>query len=316
MAFSTIHLAPITTSLLRLASAAILTAIACSGVAAARQEKRWTDAELLAAYQELTRTGELDRAIRTPSRPEEPPQSTFLEALAWFAARTPERSGTLTLAELDSFIDTQVSAYRELLKAKAEQDAPNDYPRTRTWKVIQKLMLLRDEMQRPAHDGRYRYAALPRASSADDPWEQSHTLRSPEEFADKVCRGSAQRPVLVKFGNTNCTQCMLFELTGAVKNYADRAGRRGQVDVYKVWWGFAPDSSFAGRIRNPERLNELARAEGVESSPYFIVYRDGRRYPCGDAFPDPEGGEPHLDACLAGSTSDAPLASVCAGAGE
>jgi len=117
--------------------------------------------------------------------------------------------------------------------------ASNDYSRTRTWKVIQKLTLLRDETTRSPHNGHYRYAPLPRPSSEDDPWERAHTLRSPEEFVEKVCRSSSERPVLVK-------------------------------------------------------------------------YRQGRRYPCGDAFPDPAGGETRLDACVAKSAGEAPVASICA----
>lgn len=214
-----------------------------AGIAAA-EERLWSDGELVESYRELADRGELQDAIRNPARPDEPPQPAFLEALAWFAARTPDRSGTLTLAELDAFIDDQAGFYAGLLKAHVEAGEPNDYARTRTWKVIQKLMLLRDEMARPAHEGRYAYDSLPRATEEDDPWERAHTLSSPEQFAAKVCRAPKDRPVLVKFGNTNCTQCMLFELTGSVKDYADRAAQREPLEVYKVWWGLRPDGSF------------------------------------------------------------------------
>jgi hypothetical protein len=300
----------------RITAALVGVAVCLGAVPAAAEEKRWSDAELVEAYRELTASGGLERAIRNPARPDEPPQPAFLEALAWFAARTPDRAGTLTLAELDEFLTGQVEYYTGLLRARVETGEPNDYGRTRTWKVIQKLTLLRDEMARPAHGGRYPYAALPRASEVDDPWERAHTLRSPEELAAKVCGGPGDRAVLVKFGNTNCTQCMLFELTGSVKEYAAGVARREPVEVYKVWWGLRPDGSFTGRVRDPERLDELARDEGVRSSPYFIVYRNGRRYPCGDAFPDRTGAEPRLDACLAESFGEAPLASVCAGKAE
>jgi hypothetical protein len=277
--------------------------------------KTWTDADLVAAYKDLSSQGGLDAAIRKPTRPKDPPQPAFLAALAWFAAQTPEQSGTLTLAQLDEFLDTQVSAYRDLLTAKAVRGESNDYPRTRTWKVIQKLTLLREEMLRPPNNGRYSFVRMPRASSAADSWEQAHTLTSVEAFTEKVCKGSATKPVLVKFGNTNCTQCMLFELTGAVKRYAESGNHAGSVDVYKVWWGFKPDGSFAGRIRDPQRLDDLAKAEGVQSSPYFIAYRNGRQYRCGDAFPGTDGSEPQLDACIARNAADAPLAPACAGAG-
>src|SRR5262249_51324909 len=132
-----------------------------------------------------------------------------------------------------------------------------------------------------------------------------------DAFAEKVCRASAERPVLVKFGNTNCTQCMLFELTGSVEAFASLPAHRG-VDVYKVWWGFRPDASFSGRLHDPQRLDDLGKAEGVTSSPTFVVYRNGRRYTCGNAFPDASGGEESLDACLRQDfAASAPLSSAC-----
>jgi hypothetical protein len=284
----------------------------CSHVGATSpSERRWSESELVAGYRELIARGDLEAAIRRPALPSDAPEPAFLEALAWFAAHTPERAGTLTLAEADAFIDAQVSYYQSLLRAKVEGGEANDYARTRTWKVIQKLMLLRDAMTRPPHEGTYPYRSMPRSSPQDDPWDMAHTLASVEDFAKRVCDAASERPVLVKFGNTNCTQCMLFELTGAVKGYADRAAQRGPVDVYKVWWGMQPDSSFAGRIPNPERLDALVKAEGVQSSPTFIVYRGGRRYPCGGGFPDADGAEPQLDACIDRSFGEAPLASAC-----
>ncbi|HXE80285.1 MAG TPA: thioredoxin family protein [Vicinamibacterales bacterium] len=293
--------------------AVMAAALTAHGAMAAPEGRSWTDDSLMAAYKELRTSGMLDAAIRNPTRPHEPPQDAFLQALAWFAAGTPNASGVLTLAELDRFIDGQAAFYRDLLTAKMEKGASNDYSRTRTWKVIQKMMLLRDEMMRAPHNGKYAFTALTKATSAIDPWEQAHTLRSPEEFVEKVCK-VADRPVLVKYGNTNCTQCMLFELTGSIKSYADVAASRGPIDVYKVWFGMQPDGTFAGRIRDPKRLNDLAKAEGVSSSPTFIVYRNGRRYPCGDAFPDASGNEAKLDTCIAKATGDAPVASACTGA--
>ena len=279
------------------------------------QDKRWSDAELVTAYVDLRQNGGLNRAIRNPARPNEPPQPAFLSALAWFAAQTPNQAGTLTLAHLDGFLDTQVSLYAELLEAKVARQEANDYSRTRMWKVVQKLTLLRDEMARPGRDGRYPYVAFPKVAAENDPWELAHTLASPEEFTEKVCRASSERPILVKFGNTNCTQCMLFELTGAVKRYADGALARGPLDVYKVWFGLRPDATFAGRIRDPKRLDDLAKLEGVQSSPTFIVYRNGRRHTCGDAVPDNAGDDAHLDACLTKVQAGAPVAPACAGAG-
>jgi hypothetical protein len=280
-------------------------------VMASSADKQWNDDALVAAYPELTLSGGLDEAVRNPQRPNEAPQAAFLDALAWYAAETPVHSGVLTLAQLDSFVDNQVALYRTYLKAKVEDGTNNDYTRTRTWKVIQKLALLRDEMLRPQSGGTYAYSAQPRATSADDPWEWSHTVSSEEDFRAKVCEGSKTKPVLVKYGNTNCTQCMLFELTGAIREFAESDSQRDAVDVYKVWWGMQPDDSFAGRIPVPTRLNELAKAEGVASSPSFIVYRDGRRYPCHGGYPTATGEDPELEVCLAKATGEAPVGTLC-----
>jgi len=271
----------------------------------------WKDDSLVASYDELVASGELEAAIRNPARPGEAPQAAFLEALAWFAAGMPKEAGTLTLAALDELVDTQVWLYEGYLKARVDEGVENDYPRTRTWKVIQKLALLRDQMMRSPFDGTYDYPALQRATSAGDPWERTHTVSSEEDFRVKVCESSKERPVLVKFGNTNCTQCMLFELTGSIKDFAESETNRDAIDVFKVWWGLRPDSSFTGRIQDPTRLDDLAEAEGVHSSPYFIVYRNGRRYPCGGAFPDALGSDEELQSCLVAATGDAPLATAC-----
>ncbi len=279
--------------------------------------KRWTDDDLVKSYSELESGGGLEGAIRSPALPNDLPPAAFLEALAWYAAGAPGKAGVLTLKRLDDQIRLHVGSYERLLKAKAERGEENDYARTRTWKLIQKFTLLRKEMSRPARDGRYPYPAL-RKEAGDpgvDAWDREHTLRSPDEFADKVCRASYARPVLVKYGNTNCTQCMLFEIIGSVKDIADNPAHKGAVDVYKVWWGFKPDEGFAGRIREPERLDALAKAEGVRSSPYFIVYRNGRRYPCGDAFPDDRGQDERIESCLRQDFGEAPMASVCESSG-
>jgi hypothetical protein len=99
-----------------------------------------------------------------------------------------------------------VSLYEDLLKAKVDRQEANHCSRTRTWKVIQKLTLLRDEMARPGRDGRYPYVAFPNVAAESDPWDVAHTLASPQEFTDAVCRTSSDRPILVKFGNTTRTR--------------------------------------------------------------------------------------------------------------
>jgi hypothetical protein len=276
--------------------------------------KRWNDDQLVAAYGDLASKGGLEAAVRSPSLPKDPLQPRFLEALAWYAAGSPGKPGELTLERLDGQIQDNVHSYLGLLKAKVERGENNDYARTRTWKLIQKYTVLRDEMSKPARKGRYAYPALAKEGGGPevDTWDQAHTLRSPDEFAEKVCKASHDRPVLVKFGNTNCSECMLFEILGSVRAIADNAAHKGSVDVYKVWWGYQPDESFTGRIRDPERLNDLVKAEGVTSSPFFMVYRDGRATPCGDAFPDDHGSDERIESCLRQDPAKASESKTCA----
>ena len=55
----------------------------------------------------------------------------------------------------------------------------------------------------------------------------------------------------------------------------------GQLHVRKVWWN-PRDPAMA-------ELSALAQAQGVKSSPWFIVYRDGQPIRSGYAFPDETG---------------------------
>lgn len=301
--FNWAWLAPTAGLAMLLATPAIIAAHAVSPAG-------YKDADLVEMYADLVAGGNLENAVRHPALPSGPPDPVFLGALAWYAAGMPAGAGTLEPARLEEFVSGKVDGYMHLLKAKVERGEDNDYSRTRTWKVIQKLTMLRAEAARSGSGG-YAFPAIRRQDpTQNDPWEREHTLRSPREFSEKVCGGSYERPVLVKYGNTNCTQCMLFELIGSVKELAMHPQHRNSIEVYKVWWGLRPDESFAGTIREPERLDDLAKAEGVTSSPYFIVYRNGKRYPCGDAFPS-EGLDERIEACLNQSFGEAPSASAC-----
>lgn len=305
-----------------LASAALATVwgltIASAAATAAEPEPapaRYSEADLVKSYAALKASGTLEAAIKSPTMPADPPQAAFLDGLAWYAAGMPSGAGVLTRSSLDQFLAKQVQSYKSLIEVKVEGGADNDYPRTRTWKVIQKMTLLGREMDKPERQGTYSYPALTRTAGIDpatDAWDGEHTLRTAEEFRQKVCDGSFKRPVLVKFGNTNCTQCMLFELLGSVKDLAESPALKGKVDVYKVWFGFSPDDGFSGRMKNPPRLDDLAKGEGVTSSPTFAVYRNGRRYTCGDAFPDQSGHDDKLEACVRQEFGDAPVAPACA----
>ena len=281
---------------------------------ASANARHWTDDQLVASYKDLVASGGLEAAVRSPNPPKDPPQPRFFEALAWYAAGMPGTAGALTTPQLDGQVSTYVHAYLGLIKAKVEGGEANDFARTRTWKVVQKLTLLRDEMERPERAGRFPFPAMKKADGAAgaDAWDRAHTLQSPAEFAGKVCRASHERPVLVKFGNTNCTQCMLFEILGSVRTVAENPAYKGSIDVYKVWWGFPPDAGFAGSIRDPQRLDGVVKAEGVISSPTFMVYRDGRATMCGDAFPDDRGDDERIDACLHRDLAAAPPSAACA----
>jgi len=276
--------------------------------------KRWNDDQLVSSYRELVAAGGLAAAVRAPSLPKDPLQPRFLDALAWYAAGAPGTAGELTTKRLDGEITEYVQSYLRLIQGKVERGEDNDYARTRTWKLIQKFTVLRNEMSKPERNGRYPYPVLKKDDgSADaDSWDRSHTLRSPDEFAEKVCRASHDKPVLVKFGNTNCSECMLFEILGSVRAIAETPEHKGAIDVYKVWWGYQPDSTFTGRIKDPERLNDLVKGEGVSSSPFFMVYRDGRAAPCGDAFPDDHGSDERLESCLRQDLSNAAESKACA----
>jgi len=278
--------------------------------------RRWKDAELVESYGHLVSTGGLEAAARAPVLPGEPLQAGFMEALAWYAAGTPRQSGVLTLAGLDERIDVDVEAYLRLLKARVETGERNEYSRTRLWKVIQKLTVLRDEMRKPPRNGHYPFTAKSRRAPVADAWETEHTIDSPDEFSEKVCRASYHRPVLVKYGNTNCTQCMLFEMIGSVRELAENPAFTG-VDVYKLWFGHEPDESFAGMIRRPRRLDDLALEEGISNSPTFVVYRSGRPMICGDAFPDDAGRDAKLESCVKNEPgSETPPAGFCAKTGS
>ena len=113
----------------------------------------------------------------------------------------------------------------------------------------------------------------------NDPWNVKYTIDDREEFNRRVLVASHFKPVLVKFGLIYCIHCMLLENIGAMPAVAEKYGH--VMNVYKLWWN----------PKNPHMrvLNNLAREEGVEDSPYFILYINGRAVRAGYAFPDENG---------------------------
>ena len=110
-------------------------------------------------------------------------------------------------------------------------------------------------------------------------WNEAHTIKSAAEFDRKVRQASFEKPVLVKYGLTYCMHCLLLEQFDSVRAVADKYG--DDLDVHSVWWN--PNDPAMAEISN------LTINEGVNSSPYFMVYKDGEVVRKGDAFPDGQG---------------------------
>src|SRR5262245_49043601 len=97
---------------------AVLAVVAVAHAAAPAEPERYNDDKLVASYRELVASGNLDTAIRNPVLPSDAPEATFLQALAWFAAGAPDQAGSVSLAQVDSFVGGQVQLYRTMLEAK------------------------------------------------------------------------------------------------------------------------------------------------------------------------------------------------------
>jgi len=223
-------------------------------------------------------------AILHPVAPDGGRPDSFFAALA--AYYDANHDGRFTSQELDAVIDAYAARYADLLReslAKGPQQELAAQYRVKTWKMLQKMVLLRDTLkQRNEAEWRYTPAV---ASPANVAWDKEHTLSGAADFKERVCAASSKQPVLVKFGSTQCADCMLMEHTQGVRVAAEKGG--DNFALYKLWWG--PNV--------PEENDRVRKAEGIKSSPTFVVYRDGRRYPCGFAFVDETGAG--LESCLA-----------------
>lgn len=247
----------------------------------------WTDAELVRFHGALRDAGRLESgaaslraAIGDPSLPEEERPRAFYDALAWYFAGGEGSDGSLSPGELQSWTDTLAGEYERLLG----QGRQADEDRLRTWKMLQKAVLIRVRRMPGGRDYRHPPFRDVRQDPAQMEWSAAHTLRTVAEFEERVCRASQAKPVLVKFGFTGCADCLLLELLGSVKAVAER---HPEIEVYKSWWGNAP-----------AEMNDLKDKEGVRGSPFFILYDEGARYRCGYAFPDETGSDESLEACL------------------
>jgi len=264
---------------------------------AAFAEDGWTDAELrayidaiIASPDPRAHLGALETAVLDPALPAEAHRDPrFYEVLAWYLDKKAAAGadGRLSLAEVRDLLVKQGRAY--LSQALDPEQATS---RLQSWKMIQKLRLLEAEIVARAEAGEgawypYRPRQMATIDQASD-WNAANTVDSRAEFEDRVLRGSETQAVLVKFGLTYCAHCLLLDHLGAVPAVARRYA--GSLDVVKLWWN-PHDPAMA-------EITSVAREQGVTSSPWFIVYRDGQAVRSGYGFPD-ENGE-GLEELLAG----------------
>ncbi len=200
----------------------------------------------------------------------------FFEAVAWYTDKTVARSsdGALTLNELRYAKNQKANEYLSMVGSPERADQ-----RLQTWKNIEKLALLEQEI---LASGKTSYAYDPAKMmqvNYNNEWNEAHTIKSAAEFDRKVRQASFEKPVLVKYGLTYCMHCLLLEQLDSVRAVADKYG--DDLDVHKVWWN-PNDPAMA-------EISDLTINEGVSSSPYFMVYKDGEVVRKGYAFPDEQG---------------------------
>ena len=230
----------------------------------------FTDKELVTMYKELIKTPNANRYVKSfiqaVSNPYAPTNShtgaKFFKALSWYNDTTKgNRDGLFTIRELNQVIKKEVNTYCSHLQNNSKEE-----DRIGSWKMIQKLKLLEREIKSFGHRG-YRYQ--PRAMfeiNHENPWNAAHTLYNKDEFQRRVIEASFTKPVLVKFGLTYCVHCLLLENLGSVP--AVEKKYRDSIDVYKVWWN--------PKGQDYTELNQIAKDQGVTSSPFFILYKNGR----------------------------------------
>ncbi len=250
----------------------------------------WTDEAIMDFIGQAQAQGELNaysgkiwQAVLNPNLPQDAHTGArFFEALAWYTDKTVAHSGdgALTLNELRQARNEKAQEYFSLVGAAdgAEQ-------RQLVWKNIQKLSLLEREIQSQGASYYPYDSAKMMQVNHNNAWNAAHTIDSAAEFDAKVRQASYDKPVLVKYGLTYCMHCLLLEQLDSVHAVADKYG--DGLDVHKVWWN-PNDPAMA-------EISAVATGEGVSSSPYFMVYKDGQVVREGYAFPDENGnGVEHL----------------------
>ncbi len=225
----------------------------------------------------------LQQAIQNPAFPAEGRPDAFFTALSAYLDEN--RDGTFSTAEADQAVRTYAARYADLLRESLAKGPSQNLAagyRVKTWKLLQKIVLLQHTMRERSLPAWHYPLTTPEPPS--EPWDVAHTVADAADFQHRVCEASAKGPVVVKFGSTQCADCMLMEYTQGVRLAAEKG--KDAFTLYKLWWG--PNM--------PEANDRLRKAEGVQSSPTFVVYRGGRRYSCGFAFLDESGAG--LESCL------------------
>jgi len=221
--------------------------------------------------------GKIKQAVLSPKLGENAHTGDrFFEAVAWYTDKTVAGSsdGALTLNELRFAMNEKAKEYLSLAAFPERADQ-----RRQTFKNIEKLALLEKQiLESGASSYSYDPAKMMQVNH-NNTWNAAHTIDSAAEFDSKVRQASFEKPVLVKYGLTYCMHCLLLEQLDSVHAVADKYG--DDLDVYKVWWN-PNDPAMA-------EISGLATSEGVTSSPYFMVYKDGEVVRKGYAFPDEQG---------------------------
>lgn len=252
---------------------------------------RWTDDKIVQLASSMAPVGSepakpelLRQAVMNPVFPDEGRPDPFFEALSAYFDEN--HDGRFTAQEVDRTAEIYAARYTDLLReslAKGPQQRLSAMFRVKTWKMLQKILLLKKTLaERGSPEWRY---ALVNPKAPNEAWDRENTLSNAADFQRRVCDASAKTPVIVKFGSTQCADCTLMEYTQGIRTAAEKYA--GRYSLLKFWWG--PNL--------PDDNDRLRKAEGAKGSPTFVVYKKGRRYPCGFAFLDVEGAG--LEACLA-----------------
>ncbi len=247
--------------------------------------QEYQDKDVLNLYKKASRDGKITttessrifEAARNPYSPiNQHAGRKFLEALSWYNDITiGNRDGRFTLPEINKAFEQEIEKYLTHL-------TKNSDPTTRmsSWKMLQKLKILEKTVIRSGRNY-YPYNSKKLSEiSWNNEWNKINTITSLDDFNHRVLRKSWDMPVLVKFGLTYCVHCLLMENLGSVPAVAERY--KETIKVYKLWWNPKDPINYG-------ELNQIAKEQGITSSPIFNLYYRGRLIKSAYAFPDENG---------------------------